>query len=300
MEFNKNDISVAIATYNGGKFLNEQLISLINQTHKPKEIIIVDDFSTDSTVQIIEKFIIDFPFIQLFINNENKGPVKTFEIAISKCVSNYIALCDQDDVWELDKLEVSLKELKSIEDVDKPSMVFTDLKMMDSKGNLTGQTFWETQGLNPGKMDFYRTLFLNSVTGCAAVFNKKMKDELVEIPVGIEMHDYWMALIALGIGKLKPLYVPTVKYRSHENSVTIKAVINYSYRIKKFINILSGAEIAYMRSNFEQAKLFLDIYGDRLDGQTKKQLDYFVSLQKKTSLYRLLYIGCYKYFFIFS
>jgi glycosyltransferase involved in cell wall biosynthesis len=300
MEVNKNDISVAIATYNGGKFLNEQLISLVNQTHKPKEIIIIDDFSTDSTVQIIEKFIIAFPFIQLFINNENKGPVKTFEIAISKCVGNYIALCDQDDVWELDKLEVSLKELKSIEDVDKPSMVFTDLKMMDSKGNLTGQTFWETQGLNPGKMDFYRTLFLNSVTGCAVVFNKKMKDELVEIPVGIEMHDYWMALIALGIGKLKPLYVPTVKYRSHENSVTIKDVISYSHRIKKFKNLLFGTDEAYMRSNFEQAKLFLDLYGERLDGQTKKQLDYFVSLQKKSSLYRLLYIGFYKYFFIFT
>ena len=228
MEVKNNDISVAIATYNGGKFLNEQLISIINQTHKPKEIIIIDDFSTDNTVQIIEKFITDFPFIQLFINDENKGPVKTFEIAISKCCSNYIALCDQDDIWEIDKLEVSFKELKIIEDVNKPSMIFTDLKMMDSKGKLTGQTFWETQGLNPGKMDFYSTLFSNSVTGCATIFNKKMKDELVDIPVGIEMHDYWMALIALGIGKLKPLYIPTVKYRRHENSVTVKEAITYS------------------------------------------------------------------------
>lgn len=300
MEEYKNNISVALATYNGAKFLHEQLLSLINQTYPPKEIIIVDDCSKDNTLQIIQDAQKKYSFIKLFVNAQNKGPIKTFELAISKCSSNYIALSDQDDIWELDKLEVSLKELKSIEDVDKPSMVFTDLKMMDSKGNLTGQTFWETQGLNPGKMDFYRSLFLNSVTGCAAVFNKKMKDELAEIPVGIEMHDYWMALIALGIGKLKPLYVPTVKYRSHGNSVTVKDEISYSQRIKKFINILSGADIEYMRSNFEQAKLFLDIYGDRLDDQTKKQLVYFVSLQKKSSLYRSLYIGCYKYFYIFS
>lgn len=105
MEDNKNDISVAISTYNGGKFLNEQLISLVNQTHKLKEIIIIDDFSTDSTVQIIEKFIIAFPFIQLFINNENKGPVKTFEIALSKYVSNYNALSDQVYILDSNKLE---------------------------------------------------------------------------------------------------------------------------------------------------------------------------------------------------
>lgn len=300
MEEDKNNISIALATYNGAKFLHEQLISLINQTYPPKEIIIVDDCSKDNTLQIIQDIQKKYSFIKLFINDQNKGPIKTFELAISKCSSNYIALSDQDDIWELDKLEVSLKELKSIEDVDKPSMVFTDLKMMDSKGNLTGQTFWETQGLNPEKMDFYRSLFLNSVTGCAAVFNKRMKDELAEIPVGIEMHDYWMALIALGVGKLKPLYVSTVKYRSHENSVTVKDEISYSQRIKKFINILSGGDIEYMRSNFEQAKLFLDIYGYRLDDQTKKQLVYFVSLQKKSSLYRGLYIGYYKYFYIFS
>ncbi|PZR19819.1 MAG: hypothetical protein DI539_12690 [Flavobacterium psychrophilum] len=300
MKENINNISVALATYNGGKYIYDQLISIINQTLPPTEIIIADDCSKDNTIQIIQDIQKDHPFIKLFINDKNKGPIKTFEVAISKCNSDYVALCDQDDIWELDKLEISLKELKSIEDVNKPSMVFTDLKMMDSKGNLTGQTFWETQGLNPEKMDFYRTLFLNSVTGCAAVFNKKMKDELAEIPVGVEMHDYWMALIALGVGKLKPLYVPTVKYRSHENSVTIKDEISFSQRVKKFINIISGGDKEYMRSNFEQAELFLDIYGDRLDSQTKKQLIDFIKLKDKWALYRNLYIGGFKYLYIYS
>ena len=296
----KNNISVALATYNGAKFLDEQLFSIINQTLPPKEIIIIDDCSRDNTVQIIEKFQKDYPFIKLFVNDENRGPVATFEIAISKCSCNYIALCDQDDIWELNKLELSLDELKEIEDENMPSIVFTDLQMINSEGSLDGTTFWESQGLNPAKMDFYRTLFLNSVTGCTLVFNKRMGDELVNIPKGVEMHDYWIMLIALGLGRSKSLPFPTVKYRNHENSVTVKDSISYIKRIKKFINILFRSDKDYMESNFKQADLFLDIYGDKLSKEKRKQLVRFVKLHNKSVLCRNIYIGYFKYFYIYS
>lgn len=300
MKDSKNNISVALATYNGARFLKEQLLSIINQTHPPKEIIIVDDFSTDTTLQIIEKVQKDFPFIQLFVNDQNSGPIKTFEIAISKCNYGYVALCDQDDIWELDKLELSINELIKIEKENVPAIVFTDLKMIDSSGNLNGKTFWESQRLNPKKMDFYRTLFLNSVTGCTVIFNKSMRDELVTIPKGVEMHDYWIALIALGLGKSKPLYISTVKYRNHENSVTAKHSISYINRIKKFINILSRSDKNYMENNFKQADLFLNVYGDKLNKEKKKQLVNFIKLGNRNILYRNIYISFYKYFYIYS
>lgn len=300
MEEDKNSISVALATYNGAKFLHEQLLSLINQTYPPKEIIIVDDSSTDSTVQIIEKIQKDFPFIKLFVNNQNRGPIATFEIAISKCNCSYIALCDQDDIWELDKLELSLNELRKIEKENIPSVIYTDLKMIDSDGNLIGKTFWESQGLNPGKMDFYKTLFLNTVTGCTVFFNKSMRDELVNIPKEVEMHDYWIALIAFGFGSFKPLSISTVKYRTHENSVTDKNSISYVKRVKKFFKILFKSDSDYMESNFKQAKLFHDIYGDKLSSEKRNQLVFFLKLKNRNVLYRNIYIGYFKYFHIYS
>lgn len=300
MKENKNDISVAVATYNGSKFLYEQLLSIINQTFVPNEIIIVDDCSKDNTVQIIENIKKDYPFIKLFTNEINKGPVETFEIAISKCSGNYIALCDQDDIWELNKLELSIGELKKIEEENVPSAVFTDLQLIDEKGNIIGETFWESQKLNPVKMDFYRTLFLNSLTGCTVVFNKSMKDELVNIPKEVEMHDYWIALIALGLGRSKPLSFSTVKYRSHENSVTVKDSISNLKRIKKFISILFSSDRNYMQSNFKQADLFLDIYGDKLSKEKRKQLVNFIKLGNKNSISRNIYIGYFKYLYIYS
>jgi glycosyltransferase involved in cell wall biosynthesis len=300
MEENKHNISVALATYNGAKFLYEQLFSIINQTYPPKEIIVVDDFSTDSTVQIIEEVQKDFPFIKLYVNNQNRGPVTTFEIVISKCNCNYIALCDQDDIWEVNKLELSLSELRAVEEENVPSMVFTDLMMIDSVGNLDGKTFWGSQGLNPSKMDFYKTLFLNSVTGCTVIFNRSMKDELINIPKGVEMHDYWIALIALGLGNCKPLFISTVKYRAHDNSVTVKDGISYAKRVKKFVRILFGLDMDYMENNFRQANLFLDIYGNRLSNEKRKQLINFIKLNKKSTFIKNIYIGYFKYFYIYK
>ena len=141
----ENKISVAVATYNGAIYLEEQLLSVINQSMVPDEIIIVDDFSKDSTVEIIERIKEKHGFIKLHRNETNIGPIETFKKAVSLCNYEYVALCDQDDVWYKNKVS----EIKKYFSQNPKISIFAhNLELIGShKGT---QTFWDLKnfGLN--------------------------------------------------------------------------------------------------------------------------------------------------------
>ena len=115
-------ISIAMTTYNGEKYLREQLDSILNQTYKDFELIICDDCSTDSTVQIIKSYI--DPRIKLFINEKNLGFKKNFEKAIKLCTGEYIALSDQDDIWELDHLKILYDKINGADLICGNNLIF--------------------------------------------------------------------------------------------------------------------------------------------------------------------------------
>lgn len=292
----KHNISVALATYDGSIYLEEQLASIINQTYPPKEIIIVDDFSTDNTVAIINNFKKIYPSIFLYLNEENLGPIKTFKKAISKCSFDYVALSDQDDIWENNKLEICYQELISIDKVSRPSIVFSDLKIIDSDGNLIGSSFWKDQGYNTINIQFQNILIGNIVTGCTVMMNGSMKREIEKMPNNIIMHDYWMALIAFGIGDFKVMTQTPIRYRVHSNSVTIKSKKNIFNRVQSFLNIFTDFKNIYLSENIVQAEFFLIDYGTRLNEKNIKELKKFISLKKKSSFIKKIHIACLKYF----
>ena len=98
-------ISVALCTYNGETFIDQQINSILNQTLKVDEIVVCDDISKDNTIKIIQEYSLKFPDIfKIYINESNIGSVKNFEKAISLCTGEIIFLSDQDDVWELNKV----------------------------------------------------------------------------------------------------------------------------------------------------------------------------------------------------
>ena len=111
--------SVALCTYNGEKFLKEQLDSILNQTVKVDEIVVCDDGSTDATVSILNSYKEAFPSIfRVYQNEKNLRSVKNFEKAISLCENEIIFLCDQDDVWKPEKVSVFLEKFRENTDVD--------------------------------------------------------------------------------------------------------------------------------------------------------------------------------------
>jgi glycosyltransferase involved in cell wall biosynthesis len=290
-----NNISVALATYNGSLYLEEQLLSIFNQTQLPKEVIIVDDLSTDNTIEIIEHFQKSYSFIHLFVNEKNVGPIKSFQKAISKSNYEYIALCDQDDIWDKNKLELCLCEIKKIQKGNSPTIVFTDLKMIDSTGNILRDSFWNVHRYRPTNFQFKELLIGNFVTGCTILMDKNMKNEISSMPDVIVMHDYWMALIVFGFGNYKALNCTTMRYRVHSNSVTNKSRIGILVRIRMFLSVFFDFDREYLSANILQAELFLKMYESKIDVKKVNQLNKLIKLKNKSSFMRKLYVAYLKY-----
>ena len=293
----KEKISIALATYNGAKYLSQQIYSLMAQTILPIEIVIVDDNSSDDTVKLLYKLQEEFPRIKLFLNEENQGPIKSFKRAIFHCTSEYIALCDQDDIWEPEKLHLCFDALRTVEKQSVPSIAFSDLKVVDSDGNLISESFWGIQGYQVEKITFKNILFGNVVTGCTIMMNLAMKRALEKMPDDVAMHDHWIALIAYGFGRIKYIRDTPIKYRVHERSVTNKSKPSLISRFKLLINNILDRKGQYMRENIIQADRFKDCFYQYLTDDNRRSLDNFVSLQSRGSLFRKLYIGLQKYYY---
>ncbi len=179
-------ISIAMTTYNGDKYLKEQLDSIYSQTHKNIEIIVSDDCSTDGTVEILDKYSKSHG-LKYHRNNNNLGFVKNFEYAISLCKGEYIALSDQDDIWVDNKLETLIKKIKS------NLLIHSDCKIINENGDITSNTWKKELGYFD---DIDNLMFRNVVTGCTVLFNRDLLKTLLPFPDGLAYHDWWLAICA--------------------------------------------------------------------------------------------------------
>lgn len=212
-------LSVALCTYNGERFLGEQLDSLITQTRQPDEVLICDDRSTDATVSIANEFAARAPFpVRILVNEHNLGSTKNFERAITECTGDLIALSDQDDVWCPEKLERSERALLASPDA---ALVFSDAHVVDDALRPSGITLWDTlkfgadlrQRIQHG--DAFNVLFRKTVvTGATLVFHSRVRDLVLPIPRTV-VHDNWIALLISSIFDVIPLNTPLMHYRQH-------------------------------------------------------------------------------------
>lgn len=287
-----SNISIALATYNGSLFIEQQLISLINQSLPPQEIIIVDDCSTDNTIEIIEKIKVVYPNIILYKNQKNFGPIKNFQKAIAYCSCDYVALCDQDDIWYRNKLELSLKAIDKSGSC--PSIVFSDLEMINTDGSLLQTSFWKYQRMFPSNFNFKQLLVSNFVTGCTILMNKKMKDEISCMPDNVLMHDHWIALIAFGFGNYDVINNRTVKYREHSNSVTNKINLSFTYRLYMLFVIFFDFKRTYLEKYILQLELFFNLYEFRLSHKNNNELRNIIKLKNKNSIFKKFYVLFFK------
>lgn len=213
------NISVAMCTYNGSRFLTEQLESIWRQTKPPFELIICDDGSTDSTSEIVRNFADGVPFPVRFIRNEVKlGSTTNFERAILRCRGDAIALCDQDDVWQKDKLESAARVLESDPEV---GGVFSDALLIDEDSQPMPGTLWQRLQVTPrvradlnSKSGALLLLERSAVTGATFVFRSDFVQLVTPIP-SEWVHDAWIALLVATQARLCPLPEPSLSYRLH-------------------------------------------------------------------------------------
>ncbi len=205
-------ISIALCTYNGEEFLEELMDSLLAQTYKNIEIIVVDDCSSDGTVNIIHAYCQRYPFIRLIQNPDNLGYNKNFEKALRHCSGEFITPCDQDDIWDKDKIQLQ------VEAIGQNLMIYHDSEFIDSHGksmNLTiSDKFNFYRGNHPGPF-----LFMNCVSGHSILMRKSLIAHILPFPEGFH-YDQWIAFIATNLGSVDFIEKPLVKYRQHQHNST--------------------------------------------------------------------------------
>ena len=234
-------ISVCIATYNGEKFIKEQLDSILDQLSDGDEIIISDDSSTDTTIDIIKKYL-DKRII-IIDNQKFHSPVYNFENAIKHAKGDYIFLADQDDVWLPHKIENLLPHLVEND------LVLSNATVVDASLNIIKDSFYKG---NPIK-DFISNLLFNPYTGCMLAVNRRALKYMLPFPTKIAMHDIWIGLCCEIFGKVCFFDENLILYRRHGANLSAASetsVFPYVYRINYRMIVLKEIIKRYIKIKF--------------------------------------------------
>lgn len=201
-------ISVCIATYNGEAFIQEQLLSILNQLQKDDEVIISDDNSTDNTLEIIRAINDNRIFI---CSNPRKGVISNIENALQKSKGDFIFLADQDDIWLPMKVEVCIQELMQND------LIVSDCTVVDNQLNILNKSFFQ---LNNSKKNKWEALMRNSYLGCCMAFKREVLNVALPFPNKIPMHDIWIGNVAAFRFKVKFIDNSLIYYRRHGNNAS--------------------------------------------------------------------------------
>ena len=292
----KASVTILLAAYNGEKYLADQLESIIGQTYKNWRLLISDDNSKDKTLKIIKSYQRKYTDkIEILENPVSFGSAKdNFFYLINNADSDYVMLCDQDDVWLPNKIEITLKRMKQLESsssVDYPVLVFTDLLVVNENQELIASSFMKYSNLCGKRTGLNNLLIQNIATGCTIMINKSLL-RLSKKHINSEtilMHDWWLSLTASAFGRLEYIKATTVKYRQHENNTLgAKNTRSIRYLLKK---AFSGKDIKLsIKRTTLQAAQFLAAYGDSLNTENRKLIGGYAALYNSSKFKRLCFM----------
>lgn len=254
-------ISIAIATYNGENFIRQQMDSILSQTISDFEIVVCDDCSTDETINILEKYASKDPRIKIFKNEYNLGFKKNFEKAISLCHGDFIALSDQDDVWEQNHIEILYNNIGSND------CICGNAALTDTSGNKIGITMRDFIPIHimpeNNEVLFSHEIYGNIVQGAACMIRKSMVSQILPMPDCVKYHDWWIALNACINGGCKYIDKIILRYRRHESNATkcpkfgLPEAFSFLFQDTS-IQKQSYKEIISMLNEFKKKDLSLD------------------------------------------
>jgi len=224
-------ISVCIATYNGEKFIKEQLDSILLQLGNEDEIIISDDGSTDDTIKIAASY--QDARIKTF-RNSFKNLILNFEFALKQAKGEYIFLSDQDDIWMSNKVEICMNDFQKGYD-----LILSDCSIFDSASKVTlHPSFFD---FNKSKRGIVNNIIKNSYIGCCMAFNNKVKNRVLPFPDNIPMHDSWIGINSELYYNVNFNKNSLIKYRKHSKNAsdTSSGISKYSFLKKVSYRIIT-------------------------------------------------------------
>ncbi|MHA8067235.1 glycosyltransferase [Aquirufa sp. ROCK2-A2] len=283
-------ISVALCTYNGEKFLEKQLLSILHQTKMIDELIVFDDLSSDSTIEILNNFQTKVPFnVSIHQNTINLGSCKNFENCMKACTGDVIFLCDQDDVWEPQKVE---KQLEFLMEHPEKDAVFSNATMINQSGQPTGMTSFEQiqfvdqfQELwnNGGAFDILLRGYV--VTGATLAIRSRILPEIFPVPRIIDelIHDGWISLWLSIQNRIGFLNDTLIQYREHASQqVGLKGKSKFVTLWDRFTRNREE-KITKIRKKFIDSQSLLNYLSNR----PEVPLFIIQKLQKRTSHYQM-------------
>ena len=203
-------ISVCIATYNGERFIREQIDSILRQLSSDDEIIVSDDGSKDDTISIINS--IDDKRIRIIEGPRKHSPTLNFECAMKEAKGDYIFLADQDDVWKPNKVEVCMKWLQEYD------CVVSDAEVTDSNLNTLYPSLYTIMQVRQGRI--YNTVWKNGYTGCCMAFRRNVLNASLPFPKNIPMHDIWIGNVAAYKYNMKFIPDKLIYFRRHNETIS--------------------------------------------------------------------------------
>lgn len=273
-------IDVLLATYNGEKYLKEQIDSILEQTYKNIRLIISDDCSKDRTPEILKEYQQNDDRIELHIQKSNLGVVKNIEFLLKQVKSPYYMLADQDDYWLPEKVEKSLEKLKK-ENVD---LVFGDLEVVDKNLKTMYSSFNDymllTRKINK-YIDSYKVNYLyNCVTGCTVLAKKETIEKILPVPTNSKrlIHDHWIGLMVALNGKLAYIPEKYIKYRQHGNNEVGTEKISHGFnKLEQVRNLFIEVKLGIFETYVENNEKF----PKELQKLNNEAYKYFKMIEKK-------------------
>ena len=299
-------IAVLLSTYNGEKFLGEQLDSLLAQSHKNFILVVRDDGSRDRTVSILESYAGDHPerIHLLSCDGVNMGASASFAFLADYVLKSkeflglksiYMMFCDQDDIWYPQKIEKLLSAMLATEADNGstlPIIVHSDLEVVSEQNMVIAKSLISYQGLEIERNSFPNLVISNLVTGCTVLINEPLAEKALPIPEKAIMHDWWLALVAAAFGKLVYLDIPLVHYRQHgNNAIGAKEFTKVSVAsMPLWSRILARKPSEHLIEVSIQAAEFNRRYGSQLSGRERLSLRLCIGMGIKIGIVqRLMY-----------
>lgn len=297
-------VSIAMATYNGERYLREQFDSILAQTIPFYELIICDDASTDGTWDILLEYANMDCRIKVFRNLQNIGVTKNFERAIKKCSGEFIAFSDQDDIWLPDHLEILLNGIG-----DK-MVVVGDAEIMDAKGHRSGLKLSYCEGIDyvpENDLQKAYTIFFyrGYCQGASMVIHRSLLEKVIPMPTSIHnYHDFWLSSLACFYGGISHLDTVITLYRRHEATVTgnrkkrtwltkmrtVGSHVLFNRTLQHRLALVTAIRERLGDSLTQEQQVFLDIAG-RYHKRRKTLFGRIVNLFFELKHFKLIY-GC--------
>ena len=295
---NPSRVDILLVTYNGERFVECQIESVLEQMDSGCRLLIRDDGSSDGTLHVLRRFVSREPRRVVLVDDRGPrlGLCANFGRLVEHSDADYIVFCDQDDVWLPGRISTPLERIQAAEQdagANTPVLAHTDLVVVNENLETLAPSFWSYINIDPYQgSKLNRLLVQNVVTGCATMINRALLRWAFPIPrSGVPMHNWWLALVASAFGRIETIPAKTVLYRQHSNNHVGADPYDWQYILHFALDVVCHGWVATcLRRSQLQAEVFLQRYAANLPPTKRRMLSDFVNLSKTGFLERQLFL----------